>query len=165
MRHDSATHHVLPVRLYLTIGAILLVMTGITVAVAQFDFGEANLIVAMFIAAIKASLVVLFFMHLKYDNKIYSMIFIGSLIFLALFITLTMLDTMRRDDIYDQVAHPINKQAVMPARPSGHGAAEGHEGAAAPSADTSRTGAAKLVEPGRTAADSAATAHPGTSPH
>jgi cytochrome c oxidase subunit 4 len=50
--------------------AILLVLTVITVAIAQFDFGNLNLVVAMVVASVKAALVALFFMHLKYENPI-----------------------------------------------------------------------------------------------
>ena len=46
----------------------LLVLTVVTVGVAQFDFGNWNIIVAMFVASIKAALVAMFFMHLKYED-------------------------------------------------------------------------------------------------
>ena len=106
-------HHVLPLKIYLAVGAALLVFTAITVWVSQFDFGPYNLIVAMIIAAFKATLVVLFFMHLKYDNKLYMFVFVTGILFLAVFITLTMFDTQRRDYFEDIVARPINDQAII----------------------------------------------------
>ncbi|MBI5267625.1 MAG: cytochrome C oxidase subunit IV family protein, partial [candidate division Zixibacteria bacterium] len=49
------------------------------------------------VAAVKATLVLLFFMHLKYDNKLYAFAFLISIAFLAVFITFTLLDTLYRD--------------------------------------------------------------------
>lgn len=109
----SHKHHILPLSIYLGVGAALIVLTSITVTVSFYDFGPYNLLVAMIIAAIKASLVALFFMHLKYDNKLYMVIFVSSIIFLAAFVILTMFDTLRRDDIYRIESKPVNKQAVI----------------------------------------------------
>jgi cytochrome c oxidase subunit 4 len=106
-------HHILPLKVYLTIGAVLLLATAVTVIVAQFDFGPFNLLVAMLIAATKATLVALYFMHLKYDHKLYMFVFVGGALFLAVFIVLTMFDTQRRDDLESIVARPISDQAVI----------------------------------------------------
>lgn len=106
-------HHILPLRVYLTIGAILLVFTAITVWVAQHDYGPANLLVAMIIAATKAMLVALYFMHLKYDNRLYLAIFTFAILFLAVFIILTMFDTMRRAEINPVRDGQINSKAVI----------------------------------------------------
>jgi cytochrome c oxidase subunit 4 len=115
MSDDATSHvdHVLPLRLYLGVGATLLILTGITVAVSFMHFGGWNLVVAMLIAATKASLVALFFMHLKYDNKLYSFIFAAALLFLAIFIIFTMFDTLRRDQIYIEKAGHIRQDAVI----------------------------------------------------
>ena len=113
MNNSTKSHHILPLRTYLAIGGVLLIATAITVWVAQHDFGPYNLLVAMVIAAIKATLVAMFFMHLKYDNKLYMFVFVGGVLFLAVFITLTMFDTQRRDDLESVVAGPINSQAII----------------------------------------------------
>lgn len=111
---DHAKHnHILPLSVYLTVGTALLILTGITVWVAQYDLGEINLVVAMLIAASKGTLVVLYFMHLRYDNKMYAVIFGSALFFLALFIIITMFDTLRRNDIYDLRSAPVQEKAVM----------------------------------------------------
>lgn len=112
---SSSKHqeHVLPVSTYLGVGAALLVLTALTVWVAQFHFGEWNLIVAMAVAVTKALLVAFIFMHLLYDNKVYLVVFSSSILFLGIFIVLTMFDTMRRDDIYDYVEKPINPNAII----------------------------------------------------
>ena len=70
----------------------LLLLTGLTVAVAQVDLGNLNLYLAMGIAVLKASLVVLFFMHLFWDRPFNSLVFIGCLLFVSLFIGLTLTD-------------------------------------------------------------------------
>jgi cytochrome c oxidase subunit 4 len=63
-------HEEHPTPPYLAIAATLFVMTGITIAVSFVNLGKAgNVILAMAIAAFKASLVILFFMHLKYEKK------------------------------------------------------------------------------------------------
>jgi cytochrome c oxidase subunit 4 len=110
--------HVLPLSVYLTIGGTLLVLTAITVAVSFFHFGAYNLVVAMVIAAVKASLVALFFMHLKYDSKVYLTVFLLAILFVAVFIILTMADTMERDQIYRIKAEPISDQAIIYRRDS-----------------------------------------------
>jgi cytochrome c oxidase subunit 4 len=108
-KHTETHHHVLPLKVYFGVAAALLAFTVITVVVAQFHFGEFNLLIAMVVAVIKATLVALYFMHLRYDNRIYAVVFVGSLMFLAVFITFTMLDTLRRGDIYEEVAHPLGE--------------------------------------------------------
>ncbi|MFC2150608.1 cytochrome C oxidase subunit IV family protein [Calditrichota bacterium] len=80
---------------------------------SQIDLGPWNLIVALAIAFFKASLVVLFFMHLLYDNKMFMLVIVSSLLFLAIFISFTMFDTMRRGDMYEEVGQPINKDAFI----------------------------------------------------
>ncbi len=122
---SHAHHHITPLKVYLGIGATLLVMTAVTVAVAAIDFGPANILIAMLIAGFKASLVAFFFMHLWYDNKLYFLIFFSSLAFLAVFIGLTMFDTERRAELDRIKDGPIEPKAIiyqnMPATPA-HGA-------------------------------------------
>lgn len=113
---SSATEHkehILPLRLYLTVGAALLVLTAVTVIISFFHFGPFNLLVAMIIAATKATLVALFFMHLKYDNKLYMIIFVTAILFLAVFIILTMFDTLRRSDVYEIESEHVRKEAII----------------------------------------------------
>lgn len=67
---DDHLGHVVPQKTYLTVFIALLILTAITVGIAQYDFGSLNLVIAMFVASMKASLVILVFMHLKYENPI-----------------------------------------------------------------------------------------------
>ena len=77
----STDHSIVPFSLYLKVLSALLVLTALTVVVAQIDFGFLNVLIAMGIATIKAVLVLLFFMHLKYDNKLYPVIFLTGVFF------------------------------------------------------------------------------------
>lgn len=52
-------------------------------------------------------------MHLKYDNRIYMLVFSGSLLFLGVFIIFTMFDTLRRGDIYEELSMPYHEEAVI----------------------------------------------------
>jgi cytochrome c oxidase subunit IV len=130
--HGGFHPHILPMWIYLGVFAALLVLTVITVAVAQVNLGPLNLVVAMIVATIKAALVALFFMHLLYDNKFYGMLLITALLFLAVFITITMFDTLRRGDIYPAFGKPIKDQVdwqVYKDRAAGVVSPQGHEGA------------------------------------
>ena len=101
--------HVLPLRTYLLVWIALLALTFVTVRVSYFDFGTWNLIVAMAVATVKASLVALFFMHLKYDEKFNGVIFLGSLAFLGIFFVLTLADTLHRG-----ASDPIKEREILP---------------------------------------------------
>ena len=75
-------NHIIGFKIYLSVLISLLILTMITVGVAQIDFGALNAFFAMLIATVKATLVLLYFMHLKYDDKIYWMVF-GSAVFVV----------------------------------------------------------------------------------
>jgi cytochrome c oxidase subunit 4 len=105
--------HIIPLRVYLTVAAALLVLTAITVKISLINLGGWNLVVAIGVATLKASLVALFFMHLLYDKKIYMIVFGAGILFLAIFIALTMFDTLERDAVNPIEAAPINKTAVI----------------------------------------------------
>jgi cytochrome c oxidase subunit IV len=74
------SHHVVPVRVYVTVFVGLLVLTFTTVAVSKVELGEFNFVVAITIAVIKASLVVWFFMHLNQSTSM-TKLFAGAGIF------------------------------------------------------------------------------------
>jgi cytochrome c oxidase subunit IV len=126
--------HILPLRLYLGVGATLLFLTVVTVIVSQIPLGGWNLVVALAIASIKALLVVSFFMHLYYDHKLYFIIFSIGVLTLSVFIVLTMFDTLERGAVYDIKARPINPKAAMYDKPilQGHGDTTKANGFAAP---------------------------------
>ena len=110
---SQSHHHILPLKLYINVGLALLVLTIVTVAVSRVHLGPLNMVVAMLIAGSKAMLVALFFMHLKYDNKLFLTVFISGILFLVLFIVFTMFDTERRGDIEAFRADRIKDAAAM----------------------------------------------------
>jgi len=111
--HSTSQPHILPLRVYFSVFAALLVLTAITVYIAGFHFGPYNLVVAMAVAVVKASLVALIFMHLKYDNKLYAIAFVISLAMLAVFVVLTMFDTLARDRILPERDGAIEPEAII----------------------------------------------------
>lgn len=92
-------HHVLPKDTLLKVFGALIVLTIITVAVAYVPLGPLNVPVAITIAATKATLVVMFFMALKYDNPVNGLTFTVGIIMVVVFIVFTMIDTAFRGDL------------------------------------------------------------------
>jgi cytochrome c oxidase subunit 4 len=94
----AALAHVMPVPVLLAVFFALIALTAVTVAVARYhglDFGSWNLLIALAIATAKAALVALYFMHLRYDHPFHGLIFVVALGFLALFMSLTLMDTQQ----------------------------------------------------------------------
>ncbi len=89
--------HVLPMKVLLGTWGALMVLTVLTVAVAKlpiFDFGASpNLLIAMVIATVKATLVCLYFMHLRYDKMFHTVVFISAILLATLFVTFTLMDS------------------------------------------------------------------------
>lgn len=83
-------------RAYLAVLAVLLILTAVTVGIAQIDFGALNALIAMLIASVKGALVLLYFMHLKYDGGIYWTVFGSSVFFVILLYFFSKLDIMTR---------------------------------------------------------------------
>ena len=86
---DLGHEHVTSLSVYFGIFGILMALTAVTVAVAWVDLGSLNILVALGVAVFKASLVVLYFMHLKYSSKL-TWIVVGAGVF-WLFILLSMI--------------------------------------------------------------------------
>lgn len=101
--HDEgAVHtHIVPPKVLLGVYAGLLVLTIATVAVTGVQFGVFNIWVALGIAVVKAALVVMYFMHLRYDAPFNGMILVIALLFVATFIGIAMLDTSEYKVNYD----------------------------------------------------------------
>ena len=105
--HHDGGHHVTPLWLYNSIFGGLLCLTVITVWIAQFDFGAANTLIAMFVATIKASLVAFFFMHLLHDERLNMLTFGFGLLFVSLFFLFPLVDIGTRtyvDPIKDNLS-------------------------------------------------------------
>jgi cytochrome c oxidase subunit IV len=93
---EESQHHIVSPVVYIIIGASLLVLTGLTVGASYLELGIFNPILAIAIACLKAVLVVLFFMHVKYSSKLTKLtVFCGLFTFLAL-IGMTLSDYFSR---------------------------------------------------------------------
>ena len=94
-RHDSgAVHvHVMPPSVLLTVYAVLVCATIATVAVTLVDLGFLNIWAALIIAVFKAALVILYFMHLRYDSLFNGIILIAAIGFVMVFISVALMDT------------------------------------------------------------------------
>lgn len=86
--------HVMPLPVLIGVFLALMVLTFLTVAATWFDLGWFNLPIAMAIATVKATLVALYFMHLRYDSPFNGLVFLIAIAFVALFILITLLDTL-----------------------------------------------------------------------
>ncbi len=86
--------HVVPAEVLVGVFGALVILTLVTVYLNQFDLGWANLVVAIGVASVKALLVAFFFMHLLYDRSFNALIFCVALVFVAIFVVLTLLDTV-----------------------------------------------------------------------
>ncbi len=89
----SLNVHPLPVRVLMTVYVALLILTVLTVGVTYIDLGSINIWVALLIAVVKGALVVLYFMHLRYDGSFYAVALITALLFVCLFLGVAMLDS------------------------------------------------------------------------
>lgn len=88
--------HVVPVKTYIYVFIALLVGTALTAAIAFVDLGPFNGIVALTIAMIKAVLVLLFFMHIKYSSKMTKVTVVSAFFFLMILLALSMTDYISR---------------------------------------------------------------------
>ena len=91
-----STDHVVPTRTYYIIFAVLLLCTYLTWQVAYFDLGALNTVAALTIAVFKATLVVLFFMHVKYSPRLTWIVVLGSVFWLGILLSLTLTDYITR---------------------------------------------------------------------
>lgn len=89
-------NHIVSPRIYLMIGTALLVLTGATAAISYVDLGVFNAVVALAIACMKATLVVLFFMHIKYSSKLTKLTVAAGFFTFLVLITMTMTDYASR---------------------------------------------------------------------
>jgi len=94
--HFDPMSHVVPVSLYATIWAALMVFTAITVFAATVELHIFNIVVALLIATIKGTLVVLFFMHLRYSTKLTMVTVVAAIFFLLILFSLSMTDYLTR---------------------------------------------------------------------
>ena len=103
-------HHIIPYKIYYTVFGTLIFLTVSTVITASFDLGGFNVPLALTIAAAKATLVVMFFMALKYDTKVNMMVFSVGILFVIVFLSFVLLDTEFRGVFDERKGRAISDQ-------------------------------------------------------
>ncbi len=88
--------HVVPVRIYVAVFAALLVLTAVTTAVAFVNLGALNVVIMLAIAVTKATLVVLYFMHVRYSSRLTWVVVSGGFAWLLVIIGFTLSDFVTR---------------------------------------------------------------------
>jgi len=84
---ENQKHHVVSYRTYIIVLVSLLILTGLSVLITEIELGTLSVFAALFFAAVKTTLVLLYFMHLKYDLKVFGrMIALVLLVFIAVII-------------------------------------------------------------------------------
>ena len=110
-RAHHGVGHVVPPRVLLTVWGALLVLTVVTVAVTYVDLGPLNLWVALAIAGVKATLVALYFMHLRWDRPFNGIVLLASLLFVVLFVGGALTDTLEyQGDLIPDYAPGVQQQ-------------------------------------------------------
>jgi len=88
--------HIVSQKIYFIIFALLIGLTVLTTLVADFNLGRWNTIVALAIAICKATLVILFFMHVKYSSSLTRIAVVAGFFWLAILLTFTLSDILTR---------------------------------------------------------------------
>jgi cytochrome c oxidase subunit IV len=92
--HEHEISHVASIKTLVGTGGTLLLLTILTVLATRIDFGaNINLAIAMVIAVTKATLVILFFMHLRYDRLFHTVVFVSAICAASLFVGFTLMDS------------------------------------------------------------------------
>jgi len=111
--------HIVPKSTYLLIFGTLLGFTGLTTGMAYVDLGPWNTIVALVIACCKATLVVLFFMHLRWSPHLMRVVLLSALLWLAILVSLTTTDFFSRG--WTPIPKGWASSLLFPPAPSGNG--------------------------------------------
>jgi len=93
---ENENNHIIPYRTFLFVLAGLIGLTLTSVAVTQISLGTITVAVALLIAAVKSTFVLRIFMHLKFENKMFSIAVIGVILLIAVVIFITLLDYLYR---------------------------------------------------------------------
>lgn len=104
------SEHIVPRSTYFIVFGALIVLTAVTVAAANFDFGPMNDVVAMTIAVTKMMLVLLFFMHVRYSSRLIWVIVASMFFWLIILLALTLTDYGSRDWFGSNVGGIMSRQ-------------------------------------------------------
>ena len=89
---NSDSTHAVPYRTYVNVWLALVILTGVTVGAAYANLKQLSIFTALLIATVKASLVLLYFMHMKYERKIFAYMLIAVIATYMIFLGLTFTD-------------------------------------------------------------------------
>lgn len=92
------THQVVPIKVYVVVFVVLMVLMAATLGVAYLDLGPLNNVVAMTIAVTKTSLIMLYFMHLRSSSRLTQVFAVVGFLFLAILVSFTLADYFTRSD-------------------------------------------------------------------
>jgi cytochrome c oxidase subunit 4 len=93
---EDGKNHIIPYRTFLYVLALLVTLTLTSVALTQIYLGTLTVVLALLIAIIKSSFVLRIFMHLKFENSMFSVIVIAVVLLISVVIILTFLDYLNR---------------------------------------------------------------------
>jgi cytochrome c oxidase subunit IV len=110
MADHSSEHHVVPIKYYLSVFLLLMVLTGVTVYIASFDLENRwnlplNALVALTIAVVKATAVVLIFMHVRWSSRLTQVIIVSGIFWLIIMLAFTLTDYQTRSNWPPQLPH------------------------------------------------------------
>jgi cytochrome c oxidase subunit 4 len=115
----EASHtHVVPPRVYVAIFLALMALTALTTWVAYIDLGALNVVIMLAIAGFKASLVVLWFMHARYESRLTKVTILGSVFWLLVLIVISAGDTFIRWRPASVAELGLNPEAPSPLSPT-----------------------------------------------
>jgi cytochrome c oxidase subunit IV len=109
------TDHIVQPGTYVVIIITLLILTGLTVYAATIDLERFNIVVALAIATLKATLVVLIFMHAKYSPRRTQMVILAAVFWLVILLFMTMSDYVSRIDyrgFRSPMTHIVDTSAI-----------------------------------------------------
>ena len=109
---DAEVPHALPARVLLATFAALIGLTVVTVVSSRLDLGRFNVVLALAIASLKATLVAMFFMHLRYEHRFKAVIFVSAVFFAVLFVGFVVFDTVQYQPDLKAALEALKAQAA-----------------------------------------------------
>jgi len=107
--------HVSSVRLLVVVWIALMIGTWLTVTATYVDLGPLNIWIGLLIATVKAVLVALYYMHLRWDRPFNGFVFLTAFLFLGIFVGITLMDTGHyQDAIISDFASAVGSAATIP---------------------------------------------------
>jgi caa(3)-type oxidase, subunit IV len=110
--HKTASH-IVPLKVYLTVSLALVVLTVLSIIISQLNWGGVGTALVLGCATINAMLIAGFFMHLRYDNKFFTNIFLASIIIIGFLLAFVLIDMNSRQGLYENTMQEIKQGANL----------------------------------------------------